>query len=531
MEKKEFDLIIIGGGITGAGTARDCALRGLRVLLVERGDIATGATGRNHGLLHSGARYAVTDKPSAVECIRENRILRGIAPECIEQTGGLFITLPQDDPGYQSLFVESCHRAGIDAQVIDPALARKLEPSVNPSIVGAVKVPDAAIDPFRLTMANLIDAKAHGAVVAVRHEVTGLIRERGAVTGIETFDHGRGIAEKFYAPVTINAAGIWSHKIALKAGITIEMFPDKGSLIIFEHRVNNMVLNRCRKPSNADILVPGETISLIGTTSERVGYDQVDDPTTGAGEVDLLLSQGKELAPILARTRILRAYSGVRPLAVEDHGGSGRGISRGITLLDHESRDGISGLITITGGKLMTYRLMAEQATDLACGKLGIDEKCTTHAKALPKIESGEKQSRSGRAKSYPIIKGIKKHGSKTGPDNRDHESMVCECENVGAGQIEYAIRELGARDLTDLRRRTRFGMGTCQGGGCSYRGALVMGRTLNCPEKTVSDLAAFINERWKGIRPVAWGEAMRQSEYAQWIYAGICGMEEKDEN
>lgn len=87
------DVIIIGGGATGAGIARDCALRGLSVTLLERHDIATGATGRNHGLLHSGARYAVTDAESARECIAENQILRRIARHCVEPTNGLFITL------------------------------------------------------------------------------------------------------------------------------------------------------------------------------------------------------------------------------------------------------------------------------------------------------------------------------------------------------------------------------------------------------------------------------------------------------
>ena len=106
--ENEFDVIIIGGGITGAGTARDCALRGLKVLLIERHDIATGATGRNHGLLHSGARYAVTDQESAQECIKENMILRKIARHCVEETDGFFITLPEDDLDYQAKFAKAC---------------------------------------------------------------------------------------------------------------------------------------------------------------------------------------------------------------------------------------------------------------------------------------------------------------------------------------------------------------------------------------------------------------------------------------
>lgn len=101
-DSQSSDVIIIGGGATGAGIARDCALRGLRVILVERHDIATGATGRNHGLLHSGARYAVTDAESARECISENQILKRIARHCVEPTNGLFITLPEDDLSFQA---------------------------------------------------------------------------------------------------------------------------------------------------------------------------------------------------------------------------------------------------------------------------------------------------------------------------------------------------------------------------------------------------------------------------------------------
>ena len=115
---EEYDVVIIGGGITGAGTARDCAMRGLKVLEVEKYDFTNGATGRNHGLLHSGARYAVTDGESASECIKENMTLRKIASHCVDETDGLFITLPEDDLSYQKTFVEACTRAGIRADII-----------------------------------------------------------------------------------------------------------------------------------------------------------------------------------------------------------------------------------------------------------------------------------------------------------------------------------------------------------------------------------------------------------------------------
>lgn len=270
----EFDVIIVGGGATGAGVARDCALRGIRALLIERDDIATGATGRNHGLLHSGARYAVNDRESAEECIKENMILRRIASHCVEDTGGLFITLPEDSLEFQAKFIESCLAAGISAEAIDPKLARIIEPSVNPTLIGAVKVPDGSIDPFRLTAANILDARLHGAKVLTYTKVDELVIESSRVVGVKTTNTITGEKGEYRAAITVNACGIWGRDLAAKAGITINMLPAKGALLVFGHRVNNVVINRCRKPADADILVPGDSITVIGTTSSKVPFDQ-----------------------------------------------------------------------------------------------------------------------------------------------------------------------------------------------------------------------------------------------------------------
>jgi glycerol-3-phosphate dehydrogenase len=110
---QEFDTLVIGGGATGAGVALDLALRGLRVALVERADLCDGTSGRYHGLLHSGGRYAVTDPESARECITENQILRRIAPSAIEDTGGLFLSTPDDDPAYADKWRAACLACGI----------------------------------------------------------------------------------------------------------------------------------------------------------------------------------------------------------------------------------------------------------------------------------------------------------------------------------------------------------------------------------------------------------------------------------
>ncbi len=524
--KKHYDVIVIGGGITGAGTARDCAMRGLSVLLVERYDFTYGATGRNHGLLHSGARYAVTDGESAAECIKENMTLRKIARHCVDETEGLFITLPEDDLDYQAKFVEACHKAGINAEAIDPAEARRMEPAVNPTLIGAVKVPDASVDPFRLTTANVVDARLHGADTLTYHEVVELLVEQNRCVGVKLRNNHNGEMSEVHADLTINAAGIWGHLVAKQAGITVNMFPAKGALLIFGHRVNNMVINRCRKPANADILVPDDTVCVIGTTSDRVPFEECDNMKVTPEEVDILIREGEKLAPSLATTRILRAYAGVRPLVASDNDPSGRSISRGIVCLDHETRDGMAGFITITGGKMMTYRMMAEEATDLACKKLGIDKKCETATTPLPGSEP--RNDEQYKTYSYAQKAAEGRHGTLTSEiksgDNED-DALVCECEEVTVGEVKYAINQLHVHNLINLRRRTRVGMGTCQGELCACRAACVLGKESGDTAKSGADLASFINERWKGMQPVAWGDTLSEAQLTATIYQGLCGL------
>lgn len=538
-KKNHYDVIVIGGGATGAGTARDCAMRGLKTLLVERKDFTAGATGRNHGLLHSGARYAVTDQESATECISENMILRRIARHCVEETGGLFITLPEDDLVYQAKFVESCQKAGIDAQVIDPKEAIRMEPSVNPDIIGAVTVPDGAVDPFRLTTANIVDARLHGADIITYNEVVSFVKNQNRIEGVNLRHIKNGSESTYYADVIINACGIWGAHVAELAGVRINMFPAKGALLIFGHRVNSVVINRCRKPADADILVPGDTISLIGTTSSRIPYEDIDKNEVTPEEVDVLLREGSMLAPVLANTRILRAYSGVRPLVAADNDPSGRSISRGIVCLDHAERDGLEGFITITGGKLMTYRLMAEWATDMACRKLGSKAQCLTAKTPLPGSESTTEETRKRKhiielSTEQKAAEG--RHGTMSRyipSDNPNDDALVCECEQVSVGEINYAIDNLHVHNLINLRRRTRMGMGTCQGELCACRAAGLLGKANGCADRTLADLASFLGERWKGMYPIAWGETLVENQFTSWLYNGVCGInqmvEQKD--
>ncbi|MBU2551920.1 MAG: anaerobic glycerol-3-phosphate dehydrogenase subunit A [Proteobacteria bacterium] len=533
----ECEVAVIGGGITGAGTLRDCALRGLKAVLIEKNDLASGTTGRNHGLLHSGARYAVQDPESAVECIAENRILKKIAHHCIENTGGLFVTLPDDDPGFHALLLQGCRAAGIECDEISADHARRLEPHLNPDIVAALKVPDGTIDPFRLTSANVLDAVEHGAKVMTHTEVTGLIVDRERIAGFNCLDKRTGEPFELRARVVVNASGVWGQKVCAWAGIDLPMFPSKGSMVIIDYRVNNVVINRCRPPADGDIIVPGDTVSLIGTTSKKIPYDEIEDLVVDDDEIEVLLADGEKLIPNVSRTRVLRAYCGVRPLVAVSGKTFGRDISRGIVLVDHLERDGAEGLVTIAGGKLMTYRLMAEMTADLVCRKLGRKAACSTRSTPLP--GSGKKAPLKKTARRFSGIPQSVvgsthyRHGERAHRFlSRDPKSygLICECEMVTAGEVTYAVRHLMAKDLIDLRRRTRLGMGPCQGELCAYRAAGLF--TELGPAKgdeATRMLIDFLEERFKGLKPVLWGDALRELEFTYWIYQGLFGLTELD--
>src|SRR5579884_1317693 len=204
------DVLVIGGGATGAGVAWDAALRGLDVVLVDRGDLAEGTSGRFHGLVHSGGRYAVKDPKAAEECIGENRILKRIAADCIEDTGGFFVTTPWDDPAYADRFKQGCAATGVDCEEISPAVALKQEPRLHPEISRAFRVPDASIDVWKTVWALARGAQERGARILPYHAATAVHRDGDRVTGARVRSAQTGQELDIEARMTVNASGAWA---------------------------------------------------------------------------------------------------------------------------------------------------------------------------------------------------------------------------------------------------------------------------------------------------------------------------------
>ncbi len=518
----EVDVVVIGGGATGAGVLRDLAMRGLSATLVERGDFASGTSGRYHGLLHSGARYIESDPISARHCIEENAVLRRIAPGTIEPTGGYFVATPDDPDDYLERFPAGCAEAGIDTEPVPLDELFRLEPLLSREIRAAYRVPDAALEPWELVDGTLASAREHGATAHRYRAVVGFERDAdGPIRAVRTRDTRTGEEETIACRAVVSAAGAWAGQIAELAGARLTMSPGKGSMLIFNRRFSSAVINRLAPPGDGDIIVPVHTVCILGTT-DITGEDP-DDAVVTEEEIAALLADGERLVPGIGGARVLRAYAGSRPLYDADevsgtpvHDES-REISRAHHVIDHGKRDGVGGLWSIVGGKLTTYRLMARDVVDAVATSLGNDAPCRTADETLPEP-----------AGHSPYWLGDRLAAVEA--DGGGDADLVCECELVTRARLEGALDRRADSSLDDLRRTTRLGMGPCQGAFCTPRAAAMLdarraeGRLdPAAPDANVA-LRGFAAERLRGTRPIAWGDQLTELFLTAGIFRGTLG-------
>lgn len=372
--------IIIGAGFTGCALAYDLSLRGFTVTVVERGELTSGTSGRTHGLLHSGARYCVTDPEAARECIQENVILRNIAKQCIEFNGGYFVALDEVDLEFAPLFTAGAAACGIPIEAIRPDQLFASEPAINPAVQLAYSVPDGAFDPLRLAMSFAASAQQHNVKFLTYHNVTSFLRDgRGALTGVTAVNRHADKTLDIRADITINATGAWAGRVAGMAGLDVPVVPTPGVMVAYERRVTQRVINRLCPPDDGDILLPQRRMSIVGTTTY-----ECKDPDYIPIDPDQVAEMQKRatlLVPELANVPVRGKFVSARPLV----GGllSGRSLSRTFKCYDHQETDGLAGLVTVTGGKATTCRVMAEKTADLVCQKIGWDKTCETAFRPL----------------------------------------------------------------------------------------------------------------------------------------------------
>jgi len=511
----ETQVLIIGAGVTGAGLARDLALRGIKCVVVEKGDVNAGASGGNHGLLHSGARYVSNDSISAQECRDEARLLRRLAPECIEDTGGMFVAVAGDDESYISEFPQLCEKSGIAVSEIDCQEARDLEPALSETIIAAYLVEDASVDPFRLSFDNLAQAESHGTSLLTHTQVIGIESKSNRINSVRLRQGPNGREFTVIADQVVNATGAWAGQVAALAGIRLPIILSQGTLLVTQKRVTQRVVNRLRPPADADIVVPGGTVSLVGTTSVRL--NDLDHIQPSFSEVDFLVQECSKMLPVLEETRYIRAFAGMRPLVSLEASADDRSVSRGFVVLDHES-DGLSNFVTVTGGKLTTYRLMAEKTADLVCGRLGVTSPCRT--RELPLSMNDENRW---------VMAGLSPQQWLQHKSTND--ALLCECEMVPISAVRQIIDHLSAHgasvDLNAIRLRSRLGKGPCQGAFCGLRAVAYLYETGEIEfDEGLDQMRSFLDRRWQGLRPVLWGAQLVQEQLQEAIHCGLLNLE-----
>jgi len=373
---KKIRVAVIGGGGTGAALAHDLVLRGFQCTLLERGELTSGTTGRHHGQLHCGARYAVGDARIATECMAENITLRKIAPEAIEFNGGLFLALSAEDEEYCAPFLSACEAAGIPAELLTSRRALMIEPELNPSLRFAVWIPDGTMDAWRLPLHFFATARHNGADIRSFSEVVGISIESGRASGVVVRDIRENQHYTLSADYIVNAAGVWAKEVSTLAGVDLPLRPSPGTMAAVQGRLSERVISRLRPPGDGDTVVPQRTLSIIGTTG---GVSKTpEEREIPESDVDFLLSEADALIPAFSGARLHAVWSASRPLAAGGNEENDRLISRDFLCIDHEKDNGIGGFVSIVGGKATVLRAMAERVVDLICEKSGTHIPCST---------------------------------------------------------------------------------------------------------------------------------------------------------
>ena len=373
-------IVVIGGGATGCGVARDLVLRGYQTTLIESGNLGSGTSSRSHGMLQSGARYAVTETSFAAECYQERNIISKIFPKAVKLIGGFFISLPNDPEDYPEKFLKCCQIAKIPIEEIKIKEVLKNEKELNNNILRAFHVPDAIIHPTKLFELLAADIRAYGGKILTNHQVISIKKNKHVANVIVVGSNG--IKSNIECDGIINAAGPWSNKVAKLISQNVELQLTRGCGIFFSGQLVNKAINRCRIPNNNDIMCPSEKESLWGTTSNVV-FDP-KSPKTTSNEIQELLSGAEELFPNIRNYKSFRTWSGIRPLVKPKKINKSLPLSRSHRVIDHES-ESLKIFLTICGGALTTHRLMAEDVVNKLGNKFGLGIECTSHVTPLLK--------------------------------------------------------------------------------------------------------------------------------------------------
>jgi glycerol-3-phosphate dehydrogenase len=496
-EEPDYDIVVIGGGINGAGIARDAALRGLRVLLLEKNDFGGGTSSISSRLIHGGLRYLeYAEIPLVFESLHERRRLRQLAPHLVSE---LCLNIPLYRGGRRSKFIVHLGMIAYDILSIGKRVPghRMLsrdeliedEPGLRQEgLVGGARYYDAQVTfAERLVLENIIAARSAGADVRNYSPVIGINVRHGAVHGLQFLDFASGLEVEVNTPVIINAAGPWVDKVLATVNRALPRFMGgtKGSHIVvgaFNGAPHSAFYVEAERDGRPFFIIPWNQQYLIGTTDIRYDGDPAD-VKAGKEEIDYLLTETNRVFPAanLSSADIHFAYAGVRPLPKRDKGPESA-ITRKHIIFKHRKQ--AKGLISIIGGKLTTYRNLAEQAVDAAIRKLKTDVKpCQTRSLPLPggiDLDDAQVRLRGTGLSEQCVARLLGIYGSRVIDlmDSAGSEfpgPYVDEEELVLVAEVAFSLQHEMAVNLTDImHRRLMVGLRPDQGNSMADRVAVI---------------------------------------------------------
>ncbi|HKY62839.1 MAG TPA: glycerol-3-phosphate dehydrogenase/oxidase, partial [bacterium] len=458
----DFDLIVIGGGVNGCGIARDAAMRGFKTALIEKNDFGSGTTGASSQMIHGGARYLLSDVKTTRLSSIDSGYIQKIVPHLLFRIPFLFPVLRK--PG-KSEFARKIYLEALEAYFeaydkysalkngkphtrLSPEEAHSLEPDLVDGLIGAVTFDEWGIDSFRLCLANVLSAAEHGCEAFNHTEVTEILKEGGRVVGARVRDAISGERRELRAKLVFNAAGPWVPRLAEMAGVEIKLRPAKGVHLVIDRRISNYAIMATAIDGRSIFMMPYQNTTVVGTTDDDYFGDPDEIPIL-EDEVEYLLDGIEQVFPRIRQARIINAWAGVRPTlyrrdAYEDD------LSREHAIFDHEFRDKLPGFLSIAGGKLASYRLMAQEAVDAVCHKLGRISPCRTHQVPLPGGERSVDPEALAKEFGVPLFavnRLVYRHGARAlrileqARERPAMGNLICQCEPVLECELRYAVR------------------------------------------------------------------------------------------
>ncbi len=515
----EVDVAIIGGGINGTGVARDLSLRGLRVALFERNDLAFGASGHSSGMIHGGARYMLQSPQVTESSCRDSGYIQRIAPHLLFRIPFL-MPLRSGAQGRVILeLVDAYFRAYDDYQALkrgelhcrlDANEMARLEPGLVGRFVGGVTFDEWGVDGARLCVLGATDAIEHGARVMTHTTVESIARvpapeaPRGPRYVVAARNRMTEEPTTLCARVVVNATGAWSPITAGLASLSqarTRIRAGKGIHVVLDRRITSHAILSEAIDGRQVFVYPWQNVSLVGTTDDDY-YGDLDDVRATSEEVRYLVQGVAKVFPSVRAARAIGTYAGVRP-TLYTYGPTENALSRDHRIVDHEA-DGAPGIYSMVGGKLASYRIFAQELSDLIAPlDFDVHVPCSTHTRPLP---GGERVPEAlGLAETYGVTpvssrRLVYRHGARAlrvferverCPAERD---VLCPCEPVLEAEVRHVVREEMARTVDDVARRTRLGLGACGGMRCAARCGQILAQELDlAPAEGLRMAAEFL--------------------------------------